>query len=211
MPQVDAVSSARALDRAVVNGKRDSVSLSQRHYFRPRLHTRALFGDHEFAAGEIAARFGQQDCCLNREYVLAIEVLMETVVVAFAVLEGQRCRFVLPGVVTALKEFGVVFRIAGLNSHPGVPFVCQRRQLRVQGRTKIRDYRWKRVAEVLVFSASKTMAGHYYAAAENIVPRIERSKGGAFFGRQEFGDDCDAAGIEFLYGFGHDTTLDSRS
>src|SRR6266436_3513908 len=109
MAQINAIESARPLHRPVMHGKGHRIALSQRHYFGPRLHSRALLGEHEFAAGEITARFRQQDRDLQREHVFAIEVLMQAVVVAGAVLQQQRRRPGLAGAMAALQERFMAF------------------------------------------------------------------------------------------------------
>ena len=73
-----------------------------------RLHARALLGQHELAAGEVSARLRQQDGELQREDMLAVEVLVEAVVVAGAVAEEERGRAGLAGGVAAGEEPGVV-------------------------------------------------------------------------------------------------------
>ena len=92
VPQVDAIHAARALHRTMMDGEDNGVTLPKRHDFRPRLHARPLLGHHEFAAREVTFGFGQQDGDLERENVLAIEVLMQAVVIVRAVLKQQRRR-----------------------------------------------------------------------------------------------------------------------
>ena len=43
MPKIDTVNTLRALDRAIVDSKSDSVALPQRHDLDPALHPWALF------------------------------------------------------------------------------------------------------------------------------------------------------------------------
>jgi hypothetical protein len=69
-----------------------------------RLHARALFGQDELAAVEVLAGFGQQHRDLQREDVLAIEILMQAVEVARPVPQQQRRRAGLAGAVAALEE-----------------------------------------------------------------------------------------------------------
>ena len=102
--QVDAIKSAGALHRPVMHRKHHRVALTQRHHLGTRLHARPLLGQHELAAGEIAARLRQQDRDLQRKHMLAVEVLMQAVVVAGAVLQQQRRRPGLAGGVAALQE-----------------------------------------------------------------------------------------------------------
>ena len=104
VPKVDPIHTARALHRTLMDGEDNRVTLPERHDFRPRLHARPLLGHHEFAAREIAAGFGQQDRDLEREHMLAIEVLMQAVVIVCPVLKQQRRRFDLPGFMATLDE-----------------------------------------------------------------------------------------------------------
>ena len=87
VPQINAIESARPLHRPDMHSKSHRIALRQRNHFGPRLHARPLFGQHEFTAAEIAARLRQQDRDLQREYVFAIEILMQAVVVAGLVLQ----------------------------------------------------------------------------------------------------------------------------
>ena len=58
MPKIDAIGSPLALNWAVVNGECHRVALVQRNNFRPRLHTRALFGQYKLSTREINRRIG---------------------------------------------------------------------------------------------------------------------------------------------------------
>ena len=51
--QVHTVGSLRPLDRAMMDGEDDRVTLPKRHHLHPRLHARPLLCQHELAAGEI--------------------------------------------------------------------------------------------------------------------------------------------------------------
>ena len=110
----------------------DGIALAQRHDLGARLHARALLGQHEFAAGEVPAGLGQQDRDLEREDVLAVEVLVQAVVVALAVLQEQRRRPRLPGRMAALEERRVLARIAHVDAHRLVPAVGDRRKPRIE-------------------------------------------------------------------------------
>ena len=87
MAEINAIETARPPYRPVMHGKSHRIALRERHHFGPRLHSRPLFGQHEFAAGEIATRLRQQDRDLQREYVFAVEVLMQAVVVTGTILQ----------------------------------------------------------------------------------------------------------------------------
>jgi len=70
-----------------MNGKGDAIALTQGHDFCPRLHARALLGQNEFSASEISLRFREQNGHLDWEYMLAVEILMEAVVVPLFILQ----------------------------------------------------------------------------------------------------------------------------
>ena len=110
MAHVDAIDAARALHRAVMHREDHRIALRERHDLGARLHARALLGQHELAAGEILARRRQQHRRLQRKDVLAIEILMQAVVVARPVLQQQRRRPRLAGRVAALEKIGVRLR-----------------------------------------------------------------------------------------------------
>jgi hypothetical protein len=57
VPEIDAVHAARALHWAVMDGENNRVTLPKWYDFWPRLHARALFCQHEFAASKITFRF----------------------------------------------------------------------------------------------------------------------------------------------------------
>ena len=107
MPQVHAIHTAHAPHGAVMDGDHRSVALTQRQHERPRLHARTLLGHHELATFEIAPRLRKQYHHLQREHMLAVEILVQAVVVVGAVLQQQRRRPLLPGSVTARDEVGV--------------------------------------------------------------------------------------------------------
>src|SRR5262249_53282717 len=74
-----------SLYRSIIDSKQDTIALAQRYNYRSRLHTRALFGHHEFSASEVFFGCGQQNRELDWEDVFAIEVLMEAVIIAGSV------------------------------------------------------------------------------------------------------------------------------
>lgn len=56
MPHIDAICSSCPLHRAVMNGERYGVSLTERHDLNPGLHSRSLLGEHEFSTTKIFSR-----------------------------------------------------------------------------------------------------------------------------------------------------------
>src|SRR3954453_13643876 len=107
VPQVDAIIAVSALDRPIVDGEGNPIALAQRHHFGTALHARALFGEHEFAAVKIPPRLGEQDCDLKWESQIAIEVLMQAIEIAGHILEQQRRRARLTGIVALLQKSAV--------------------------------------------------------------------------------------------------------
>src|ERR1700751_2686296 len=114
-----------------MDGEGYSVSLPKRNDLRPRLHTRTLFCQHKFSTGKIFCRVGKQDRHLYRENVLAVNILMETIVITLAVLEQQGRRPDLPGMMASLNELSMVFRITDIDAHRAVPAIGDRRQSRI--------------------------------------------------------------------------------
>src|SRR5690242_5680036 len=86
MSEIDAVVPARAAHRSVMDRKHNTVALLERHDFGTGLHARPLLGEHEFAAGELT-RLREKHGQLQRKYPLAVEILMQAVVIARPVLQ----------------------------------------------------------------------------------------------------------------------------
>ena len=121
--QVDAIDASGSLHRPAVYREDHRVALCQRHHFRTRLHAWTLFRQHEFPTSEIAARRRQQDRDLQRKHVLAVQILMETVVVVGAVLQDQRRRSRLSRRVAAIEECRMVFGITNVDPERLVPAI----------------------------------------------------------------------------------------
>ena len=80
----NAIGAASALDGAVVDGEDHRLARLERHDMDPRLHPRPLLGQHELAAGKLLSRPRQQEGRLQREVELAVQILMQTIIVAAA-------------------------------------------------------------------------------------------------------------------------------
>ena len=101
----DAIGAARALHRAARARRRSRRRPgARRHDLGARLHARPLLGQHELAACEVAARLGQQDRDLERKQMLAVDVLMQAIVVARAIAQQERRRPRLTRLVAAGAE-----------------------------------------------------------------------------------------------------------
>src|SRR5262249_38326658 len=121
VPEIHPVCAPLSLYWAVMDREHYRIALAQRGHHRPRLHERPLLGQDEFAAGEVASGLGQQDGELQREYMRPVEVLMQAVVVAGAVLQHERCRPSLAPRMAAFDELRVLLRKASLDAHGLVP------------------------------------------------------------------------------------------
>ena len=123
MQSTDTVSHVHPIDAPstsngpLVDGEGDGVALTQGYHFRARLHPRALFGQDELTASEVAARLRQEKCHLNRKHKRSVEILVKAVVVSGAVLEQQRRGPHLAGIVAAPDELGMVVRESISDSH----------------------------------------------------------------------------------------------
>ena len=79
---IDAVDAAAARHWPMMDGKNDRVALGERHHLDSGLPARPLFGEHKLATGEVGR---EQEGGLQREDVLTVKILVQTVVVARAV------------------------------------------------------------------------------------------------------------------------------
>src|SRR5580692_7603943 len=173
VPQVHAIHTARALHRPVVNRENNAVALTERHDHRPALHTRALLRHDELAAGEVHAGVGQQNSQLEREDMLAVQILVQAVVVADPILKEKRRRPHLTGIVATLDEVGVLFRIARIDSHPVIPAIGDRDQMRIDRWPEFAQKIGKRIAEIFILPTPEAMPPHDNATAKDVVIGIK--------------------------------------
>src|ERR1700676_5311742 len=128
--EVDAVSPLGAFDGPVVNREHDRISLLQRNHLNSALHPRPLFGEYKLASGEVPTRLGRQDRRLQWKNQLTVKVLMQAVKVAGNVLQQQRRRPRLAAIVAKFQILGMAHGIHTINSHPLIPAVGDRSQVR---------------------------------------------------------------------------------
>jgi hypothetical protein len=98
---IDAASAALG---AMIDGEDNGFALCELDDGDSRLHAGTLFGEDELSAGEVARGFAEQEGYLERKDKIAVEVLVEAVVVARAVLQEQRCGAGLAGFVAELLK-----------------------------------------------------------------------------------------------------------
>ncbi|AHI88538.1 hypothetical protein CCNA_03935 [Caulobacter vibrioides NA1000] len=123
MPQHPPMHPARPVGRALPYREDHAFALAQRHDLRSRLLARTLLDDDELAARKIAAGLVQKERRLQREDVLAIEILVQAVVVAGAVGQQQRRRPHLARVVATLQHARQRLRKAAVFAQPLRPTV----------------------------------------------------------------------------------------
>src|SRR6266498_949331 len=185
MPHADAIGPALSLHRTMMHRKSNAISLAQRNYLGTRLHARTMFGQHKLSASKIQPRFGQQNSNLDGKDVFAIEVLMQTVVVAFPVLKQQRSRAHLSGVVTSLNEGFMLFRITNIKAHGKIPAIGIRGKLGIKSMTKPVHDPGKGIVEVLVFSAAEAMSSHDNLTAKWFVFGIKSGESATLIGSKK--------------------------
>ena len=112
---VDTIAALASLDRPVMDGKGDRVSLLERDNFDPALHAGALLCQHELSTGKVTSGLREQDCHLDGKGELAIEILMQAIEIPRPVLQQQRRWSGLAGIMAESEKFGMRLRVASRN------------------------------------------------------------------------------------------------
>src|SRR5579859_1697668 len=141
MPQTDPVHPAGTLNGSVIHREDHAVAQSQRHDHGPRLHPWPLLDEDKLTARKVPLGLREQKCHLHGEDVLAVQILVQTVVVAADVLQQQRGWPRLPRLVAARNELGVGQRIAAGVAQGLVPAVRMRCESGIEPRPQLRDDR----------------------------------------------------------------------
>ena len=102
-----------------------------------------------------------------------------------AVLQQQRRRPGLAGLVAALEEIRVVLRIATRDAHRLVPAIGDLGEPRIERGAQLRDQIGQRIGEIFVFAAAEAVPRHDDAAAEQLVLRIAPGERRAFLRGQQ--------------------------
>ena len=105
--------------------------------------------------------------------MLAVQILMQAVIVVRGVPQQKRCRLDLPGRVAAGKVVDVLVRIGIVDAHRIIPPVGDGRETRVKGPTQIGDDVGQRIAEIFVFAAPEAVSRHHHTAAKQRIDRIQ--------------------------------------
>src|SRR5262249_28387396 len=159
------------------------------HDFDPALHARPLFGQGKLATCKVVAGLREEDRDLDRECVIAVEVLMQAVEITRHILQQQRRWARLTGVVASLEERRVDLGITLVTPHPAVPFVGDSSEVRIERCSQASNEVRKRVFEVAVLAPAEAMPRHVNVASEVALVRIERCDGAALLSREKFRQD----------------------
>ena len=163
----------------VAGSENDGFAEAGPHDVRDRLSARLLFDEDEFAAGEVAIGFAQEEDGLEGEDDLAVEVLVEAIEIAGSVLEQKRGGASLSGGVAALGERrkgrGEAFGGAEL----GHPIIGDRGEPRIEMFAETGDERGERIGEILILAAPEAVALHVDPAPEMSGLGVEGPEGGA--------------------------------
>ena len=85
--EVHAVFALRALHWPMMDCEGHSITLQKRYDLGAALHTRTLLGQYKLSASKIMPGLGEQNRDLNRKHMLAIQILMQAVIVPFSILK----------------------------------------------------------------------------------------------------------------------------
>ena len=128
--------------------------------------------------------------------MLAVEILVESVVVARGVLQQERRWPRLPRLVAARDEIGMRVRIADIDPHRLVPAIGDRRQVRIDRPAEIGDDARQRIREVLVFTPPEAVPRHDHMAPEPAGVIVETGDCFTLVGGQKLFDHRPALVIE---------------
>ncbi len=81
------MNSASSPDRTMPDRKDHPLPLRERYDLGPRLHPRPLLGQNEFTPSEISPRPGKKKRDLEREDVLAVEILMQAIEIVWPIAQ----------------------------------------------------------------------------------------------------------------------------
>src|SRR5262245_39261166 len=98
--------------------------------------------------------------------MLAVEILMQAVVIALPVVQEERCWPGLAGAMAPLKKCCMLIRIAHVDAQSLVPAVRDAGQRWIQRAAQGGDHCGKRIGEIFVLAAPEAVARHHDAAAE---------------------------------------------
>ncbi len=188
VPKIGPVISSGTLGRTVARSDDNSLALFETDGVPDRLGARLLLDKQQFASCELLVRAAETGDYLKREEQFAVEILMKTVEIARDVMQEQGSGSHLSRRMT-LREERIqrirILRRKAQGSHPGGRNGCQQR---IEFPAEFIHARRQGIGEVLVFTASETVAGHVDAGTEEVWLGIEGACTFAFLTRKEHSD-----------------------
>ena len=92
--------------------------------------------------------------------MLSVNILVQAIVIAFAILKEKGRWLGLPGSVAAREIVVVLGRITHIYSHDFVPAVRQLEKLCIESRSQSPNDFWERIGKIFVFPATEAMPSH---------------------------------------------------
>src|SRR5260370_12493767 len=151
------VRSAGAFDRSMVDREDHRLALLQRHDFAPRLRPRPLFDEQELAAGKVRLGVTEQHRQLQRKYEVAVQILVQAIVIAGSVFEQERGWPLLAGFVALLEIGGERRRKPPLLVQPFPPAIADRCEIGVNHLAQFPARPPSTVPEILIFAAAESV------------------------------------------------------
>src|SRR5579883_204991 len=197
VPQVHAVPAAAAANGAIARGEDDRLALFQRRRLPARLRPRPLLQQQELAAGVILASPAEGERHLDGEGHVAVQVLVQAVVVACLVLQDQRRRARLPVLCADLQEVCQLRRIGGVAQRLR-PAAGDRREAGIEARPQLLHQLRQRTAEVLVLARPEAVASHIDPTSEAGFVLVQLDQRLAFGARQQRAGGSVPEGVQRL-------------
>src|SRR6476661_1897523 len=126
----------------------------------------ALLRHHEFAAREILTWPRQENGKLQGKDMLAVQILVQTIVIVDSILKQKRRRFDLAGFMATRNEIGMMLRVAHRNAHCGIPAIGDRHKMRIDSGAKVCQNIGQRIAKILIFAAPESVTRHDHPTSE---------------------------------------------
>src|SRR5262249_2254963 len=123
--------------------------------------------EEELATGEVASRRGEEKRRLQRKEHLAVDVLVQAVVVVPLVAQEERGGAALSCLTAPLQEVRVAERIEVRSPEKLLPAIRDRGEMPVERRAQARDRLGERMIEVLVLASTESVVRHHHPAAES--------------------------------------------
>src|ERR1700751_4296943 len=121
---------------------------------------------------------------------------MQTIVITFGVLQQNRRRLRLAGLVAAFEEVCVLLRIADIDRHRVVPAIAEGRKISVELPPELVNDVGEWISKVFVFAASEAMSSHNHATAEEMIVGVKRRERRAVLRRQKLLEDSRSVTVE---------------